>query len=94
MAEFKDFDEAIQADKEENVQFKVAGREYSLPATLPAKVVLTQMRYTSEGNEIPMNVRSLMGVDCTLPVGLKVMERVVAVPEIEAKVDELWKAIQ
>ena len=56
MAEFKDFDEAIQADKEENVQFKVAGREYSLPATLPAKVVLTQMRYTSEGNEIPMNV--------------------------------------
>ena len=56
MAEFKDFDEAIQADKEENVQFKVAGREYTLPATLPAKVVLTQMRYTSEGNEIPMNV--------------------------------------
>lgn len=43
--------------------------------------------------EIPKNTRSLMGVDCTLPMGLQVMERVVAKPEIEARVDELWKAV-
>jgi 3-polyprenyl-4-hydroxybenzoate decarboxylase len=43
--------------------------------------------------EIPKNVRSLMGVDCTLPIGLKIMDRVVPVPEIEARVDELWKVV-
>jgi len=41
--------------------------------------------------EIPLNVRSFMGVDCTVPLDLKVMERVMPVPEIEARVDELWK---
>lgn len=41
--------------------------------------------------EIPLNVRSLMGVDCTVPLNLKVMDRVVPVPEVEARVDELWK---
>ncbi len=44
-------------------------------------------------DEIPKNVRSLMGVDCTLPVGLKIMDRVVIVPEIEARVDEVWNAV-
>ena len=42
--------------------------------------------------EIPKNTRTLMGVDCTLPLGLEVMERVVAKLEIESRVDELWKA--
>lgn len=41
--------------------------------------------------EIPLNVRSFMGVDCTAPLGLKVMNRVVTVPEIEARVDKLWQ---
>lgn len=42
--------------------------------------------------ELLMNTRSLMGVDCTVPLGLKdeLMERVVPVPELEARVDELW----
>ena len=42
--------------------------------------------------EIPMNVRSFMGVDCTVPLGLKnkVMKRVMPVPEVEARVDKLW----
>ena len=44
-------------------------------------------------DEIPKNVRSLMGVDCTLPLGLQVMARVVAKPEIESRVDELWKTV-
>ncbi len=41
--------------------------------------------------EIPLNVRSFMGVDCTVPLGLKVMDRVLPVEEIEARVDELWR---
>ncbi len=44
--------------------------------------------------EIPLNVRSFMGVDCTVPLGLKVMDRVAPVPEVEARVDELWKAVR
>ena len=43
--------------------------------------------------EIPLNVRSFMGVDCTTPLNLKVMDRVMPVPEIESRVDELWKAV-
>ena len=42
--------------------------------------------------EMPLNVRDFMGVDCTKPLGLSVMDRVLTVPEIEARVDELWKA--
>jgi hypothetical protein len=33
-----------------------------------------------------------MGVDCTTPLNLKVMDRVMPVAEIEARVDQLWKA--
>ena len=68
MAKFKDFDEALEADKQEEVQHKVAGKVYTLPATLPARTVLTQMRYSSEGDQIPMNIvpewiASLVGQD-------------------------------
>jgi hypothetical protein len=41
--------------------------------------------------EIPLNVRSFMGVDCTTPLNLKVMDRVMPVAEIEARIDALWK---
>ena len=40
--------------------------------------------------EIPLNIRTFMGVDCTVPLGLKVMDRVVRDPAVEARVDELW----
>lgn len=43
--------------------------------------------------EIPLNVRSFMGVDCTVPLKLRVMDRVVPIPELEARVDELWQAV-
>ena len=43
--------------------------------------------------ELPLNVRSFMGVDCTVPLGLKVMDRVVRKPELETKVDKLWSAV-
>jgi len=42
--------------------------------------------------EIPLNVRTFMGVDCTVPLGLKVMDRVLKKPDIETRVDTLWKA--
>jgi UbiD family decarboxylase len=40
--------------------------------------------------ELPFNVRAFMGVDCTNPLGIKVMDRVMPVDEVEARVDELW----
>jgi UbiD family decarboxylase len=40
--------------------------------------------------ELPFNVRSFMGVDCTRPLGIKMMDRVMPVDEVEARVDELW----
>ncbi len=40
--------------------------------------------------ELPLEVRAFMGVDCTIPLGIKVMDRVKPVDEVEARVDELW----
>lgn len=65
----KDFDEALKADKQEKLQIKVAGKQYDLPATLPARTVLTQMRFAGEsGDTVPMNmipewIASLVGQD-------------------------------
>ncbi|MDT8400000.1 MAG: UbiD family decarboxylase [Pseudomonadales bacterium] len=44
--------------------------------------------------ELPLNVRTFMGVDCTVPIGLKnkVMKRVRPSPEVEARVDKLWES--
>ncbi len=63
----KDFDEALKADKNNILQIKVAGKEYELPATLPARTVLTQMRFAGEsGDTVPMDalpewIASLVG---------------------------------
>ena len=63
----KDFDEALKADKQETLQIKVAGKQYELPATLPARTVLTQMRFAGEsGDTVPMDalpewIASLVG---------------------------------
>jgi 3-polyprenyl-4-hydroxybenzoate decarboxylase len=40
--------------------------------------------------EIPVNVRSFMGVDCTRPLGVNMMDRVMPVNSVEAHVDALW----
>lgn len=42
---------------------------------------------------IPINTRSFMGVDCTLPLGLKVMDRVLPNAVVEARVDQIWSQI-
>ena len=67
MAEFKDFDKALEADKQP-LQIKVAGKTYELPATLPARTVLAQMKYANVGDTIPMEIMpewiaSLVGQD-------------------------------
>lgn len=51
----RDFDEAYKADKEKILQIKVAGKTYDLPATLPARTVLAQMRYANEST-VPMEM--------------------------------------
>ena len=53
MVKFKDFDEGFRSRQKEHLQIKVAGKTYELPATLPARTVLAQMRYANEGDEIP-----------------------------------------
>jgi hypothetical protein len=68
VVKFKDFDEAIEADKKEELQIKVAGTTYNLPATLPAKAVLQQMRIADDGNDVPFEavpqwIASLVGQD-------------------------------
>ncbi len=40
--------------------------------------------------EIPLNTRTFMGVDCTVPLGLNVMERVMPDAEVESRIDEMW----
>lgn len=68
MVKFKDFDEALEADKKEELQIKVAGKTYKLPATLPARAVLQQMRIAEDGAEVPFEavpqwIASLVGQD-------------------------------
>ena len=40
--------------------------------------------------EIPLNVRTFMGVDCTVPLGLEMMKRVVRDKDVEARLDDIW----
>jgi UbiD family decarboxylase len=43
-------------------------------------------------DELPLNVRPFMGVDCTVPLGIHVMDRVIKKSDAEARVDEVWRA--
>lgn len=65
---FKDFDAAISEADGEKVKFKIAGNDYELPGQLPARVVLTQMRYMDstgamDANQLPIWLESLVGKD-------------------------------
>ena len=47
-----------------------------------------------DGNlELPLNVRPFMGVDCTVPMGIKMFERVVKKPAVEARIDSIWNKV-
>jgi hypothetical protein len=68
VVKFKDFDEALAADKKEELQIKVAGKTYKMPATLPARAVLQQMRIADENETVPFEavpqwIASLIGQD-------------------------------
>ena len=43
MSDFKDFDEAYEEISQKTLDFKVAGKQYSVSAQLPASVVLNQI---------------------------------------------------
>jgi len=63
---FKDFDAAVSEADAEAIKFKIAGSDYELPGQLPARVVLTQMRYMDESgamdaNQLPVWLESLVG---------------------------------
>lgn len=63
---YKDFDAAITEADKKPIKFKMAGSEYELPSQLPARVVLTQMRYMDESggmatNSLPEWLESLVG---------------------------------
>ncbi len=65
---FKDFDAAVSEADAEAIKFKIAGNDYELPGQLPARVVLTQMRYMDESgamdaNQLPVWLESLVGKD-------------------------------
>ena len=48
MSEFKDFDKAYEELTEKTLDFKVAGKKYSIPGQLPASVVLGQLSILNE----------------------------------------------
>ena len=63
---YKDFDAAITEADKKPIKFKMAGAEYELPSQLPARVVLTQMRFMDEEggmstNSLPEWLESLVG---------------------------------
>tara|TARA_Y100001963_G_scaffold158921_1_gene260364 strand:+ start:695 stop:1060 length:366 start_codon:yes stop_codon:yes gene_type:complete len=63
---YKDFDAALSEAELEPIKFKMAGNEYELASQLPAKVVLTQMRFMNDdggmsANSLPEWLESLVG---------------------------------
>lgn len=65
---YKDFDAEVSESKNENLEFTMIGKKYSLPGQIPARVVLTQMRYMDETGVVPTSVipewlESLLGED-------------------------------
>lgn len=43
--------------------------------------------------EIPVNVRPFMGVDCTVPLGITMMNRVKRSAEVDSRVDQIWQSM-
>ena len=65
---YKDFDAAVAEADGEPIKFKIAGGDYELTGQLPARVVLTQMRYMDDSgamdaNQLPVWLESLVGKD-------------------------------
>ncbi len=53
---YKDFDAALENTADESLDFTMMGKSYSLPSQIPARVVLTQMRFMDESGVVPTSV--------------------------------------
>jgi hypothetical protein len=53
---YKDFDASVEEDTKDELTFVLSGKEYSLPGQIPARVILTQMRYMDESGVVPTSV--------------------------------------
>ena len=53
---YKDFDANVEEDTQEELEFVLGGKQYSLPGQIPARVILTQMRYMDETGVVPTSV--------------------------------------
>ena len=65
---YKDFDAGVSEENNEMLEFTMIGNKYTLPGQIPARVVLTQMRYMDETGVVPTSVipewlESLLGED-------------------------------
>lgn len=52
---YKDFDAALNERNNEVIVVQVGGKRYTLPAELPAKLILSQLRYLQPGGVLPTN---------------------------------------
>ena len=53
---YKDFDASVEEEDNNKLEFTMVGNTYTLPAQIPARVVLTQMRYMDETGVVPTSV--------------------------------------
>jgi hypothetical protein len=65
---YKDFDAAVDEADAKEIKFRIVGEDFTIPGQLPARVVLTQMRYMDETGGLPQNslpewLESLVGKD-------------------------------
>ena len=49
---FKDFDAAVEESDKESIEVKIAGRDYEFPPELPARVVLSQLRFMDDTGQL------------------------------------------
>ena len=52
MSDYKDFDQAYEELVNKTLEFKVAGRKYSIPGQLPASVVLGQLSILNDDGTV------------------------------------------
>ena len=62
MSDYKDFDKAYEELTNKTLDFKVAGRKYSIPGQLPASVVLAQLSILNEDGSVdPTQIAKFLG---------------------------------
>lgn len=51
-SKFKDFDAAVEESEKKSIKVKVEGRNYEFPSELPARVVLSQLRFMNDTGQL------------------------------------------